>query len=114
MACALLHATLSSLVCAHICPTSFLHLSCPADSIFPATILCTLCHVKLLLSYCTFVVRRTVLSTLGYKLLTLKIKIKKALFSRRGVASADLIHLVIPGPRRNPDANGGGWVGGIG
>jgi len=25
------------------------------------------------------------------------------LFSRRGVASADLIHLVIPGPCRNPD-----------
>ena len=63
--------------CVLICPTFFLHLSCPADSIFPATILCMLCHIKLLLSYCTFVVRQTVLSTPGYKLLTFKKKKKK-------------------------------------
>jgi len=29
------------------------------------------------------------------------------LFSRRGVANADLIHLDIPGPRRNPDDKNG-------
>jgi len=67
-------ATLSSLVCAYIYSISYLHLSCSVVSIFPATILCTICHVKLLLSYCILVVRQTVLSTPGYKLVRKKKK----------------------------------------
>ena len=54
-------------VCSYM--STFLFAPILSDLIFPATILCTLRHIKLLLSYCTFVVRWTVLSILGYKLL---------------------------------------------
>ena len=66
-----------------------------ADSIFLAIILCTLCHVKLLLSYCTFVVCQTVLSTLGYKLLMFKKK-KKKKKKTWGLFPSDIQQVALP------------------